>query len=224
MRTLVPLAAVLAVACTGTTAPVGNAAPTAVVSPWPSGSPTADTTTSPSASPDVTPAVKVNVAPEGANLSCRLPVTWQVQIDDGTLIPKAGFVTFPTGKLAEDASAPSTAWFYDRAFSKWLPVGRTSVSPDGRRYAYTEGNALSGDTKGKVHVVDVATGADKVLYSGSPVFGIGDCTPAVLYLTSAPGEGRGRGLWLQNPAGGAPRLITQAIIGPSLGGGAAWGF
>ena len=197
---------------------------TPVISAFPSPSPTANPTPSPSPRPSVAPPVTVTVAPAGRALECRLPVTWEVQLDDGTVLPKAGFLTFPTGKVTEDPSAPSNAWFYDRPFAKWLPVGRTGVSPDGKRYAYTQGNPLSGDTKGKVHVVDVASGADKVLYTGSPIYSVIDFSAEGIYLTNAPGDVLGHGLWLLNPAGGTPRLITSSIEGPFVGGGAAWGY
>lgn len=225
MRTVAPLAVFLLASCgSGSGALVTSPTPTPAISAFPSLSPTADATPSPSPRPSVLPSVKVTVAPAGKSLACRLPVTWEVQLDDGTLLPKAGFMTFPTGKLTEDVSAPKNAWFYDRPFSRWLPVGRTSVSPDGKRYAYTEGNAISGDTKGKVHIVDVASGADRVLYSGSPIYGVVDFSAEGIYLTTAPGEARGRGLWLLNPVGGAPRLITRSMEAPFVGNGAAWGF
>ena len=225
MRLVALLAVFLVAACAGGSGAVTTSpTPSPVVSALPSPSPSAEPTPSPSASPSVVPPVKVTVAAAGKTLSCRLPVTWDIQVDDYTQLHKSGFLMFPTGKLAEDASAPKNAWFYDRPFSKWLPVGRTSVSPDGKRYAYIEGNAMSGDTKGKVHVVDVASGADKVLYSGSPIYGVVDFSAEGIYLTTAPGEVRGRGLWVLNPAGGTPRLITRSIEAPFVGGGAAWGF
>jgi hypothetical protein len=56
-----------------------------------------------------------------------------------------------------------SAWglYYDRAFSRWLPVPRQAVSPDGKHYAY---GMVAPDQKKvpTVHVVDVATGTDHV--------------------------------------------------------------
>jgi hypothetical protein len=56
-----------------------------------------------------------------------------------------------------------SAWglYYDRPYSRWLPVPRQAVSPDGKHYAY----GLAAPNQKKVptmHVVDVATGVDHV--------------------------------------------------------------
>jgi hypothetical protein len=42
-------------------------------------------------------------------------------------------------------------------------------------------------------------------------------------LTAPPPEGAPAGLWLQDPNGGAARLINPTIQAPAIGGGAAWG-
>ena len=135
---------------------------------------------------------------------------------------KAGFLAFPSGKLSEDTSAPQTSLFYDRPYSKWLPVWRNGVSPDGRRYVYTTGDALGGQTKGKVRVVDVVSGIDRVLFSGSPIFRVVDFAREGIYLSPDPGEGRSRGLWLLDPAGGAPHLISRSLIAPFVEDGVVW--
>ncbi len=166
----------------------------------------------------------ITVTSAGKSLACRLPVVWDAQVDDFTTLHKSGFITFPSGKLTEDTAAPKTSSFYDRAYSKWLPVWRNDVSSDGRRYAYTDGNPISGDTKGKVHLVDLATGTDRVLYSGAPIFYVIDFAGEGIYLSASGGEGYGRGLWLESTAGGTPRLINRSVIDPVLGDGAAWGI
>jgi hypothetical protein len=137
---------------------------------------------------------------------------------------KAGFLTLPGQTLVEDATARSDSLFYDRGFSKWLPVGRSSVSPDGRRYAYSKiaGNAMQ-NTGSAIHVVDVATGVDRIIYSGGDAFTVVDFETEGVYLTTAVPEGRPRGLWLQALSGGQPLLISRTIVSPAVGGGAAWG-
>lgn len=99
-----------------------------------------------------------------------------------------------------------------------------SVSPDGKRYAYSEieGNAYQ-NAGSKLHVVDVATGVDTVIYSGNIAYGVVDFAADGIYLTPAVPEGRPRGLWLEVPAGGSPRLISSTVIAPTVRGGAAWG-
>jgi hypothetical protein len=85
---------------------------------------------------------------------------------------------------------------------------------------------LNRQAGGKVHVVDVATGIDRVIYSysGNIVYAVTDFTAEGIYLSGAVTEGRTRGLWLLDPAGGAPRLINNTITATALGGGAAWGL
>ena len=62
---------------------------------------------------------------------------------------------------------------YDRPAERWLPVARAQVSPDGRRYAYAEllplpGDVLGGATSGgRIHIADVRSGSDQVVYSYS---------------------------------------------------------
>jgi hypothetical protein len=201
---------VMVAACTSSSAPVATVSPT----PRASASPTS---VSSSAGPS-----PVGSSPGVLSLNCRLPVTWAVQSGQ-TVITKAGFVTFPNQTLLEDPSAPEHSAFYDRAFSKWLPVWRASVSPDGARYAYSEGNAYQ-NTGGKLHVVNVATGVDRVIYGGGTVYGVVDFSADGIYVTAAAPEGYPRGLWLEDPAGGPARLISSTIVAPAVGGGAAWGL
>lgn len=203
-RLLVVFVFVLA-ACTSRSAPVAS-----VVSP------------TPSSSADSTPVASTSPSQTGPRLSCRLPVTWYVPNGQGATY-KAGFVTFPGQTLAEDPSAPPHSTFYDRGFSKWLPVWRANVSPDGKRYAYGEGNPYT-DAGGKLHVVDVASGVDRVIYSGGTLYGVIDFAAEGIYVTRAVPEGNPRGLWLEDPAGGQPRLISETIVAPAVGGGAAWGL
>lgn len=203
MRVVALVILVLALAaCTGGSGPAAAISPSAAVSSAPSSAPSAN--------------------PGGWAANCRLPVTWGVP-NGNTVTPKAGFLTFPDRALAEDATAPVNSTFYDRALSRWLPAQRAAVSPDGKRYAYTEGNAYQG-INGKVHVVDLTTGADTVIYSGGAVYSVVDFGSDGIYLTLAAPEGAPRGLWLENPAGGQPRLISSTLIAPAVGGGAAWGI
>ena len=152
-------------------------------------------------------------------------MTWPIQPiqNSSPWTMKAGFLTLPDQTVVEDPTAPAGSVFYDRAFAKWLPVPRTSVSPDGRRYAYGEGSVYQG-TGGKLHLVDVETGVDRVIYSGDFVYRVVDYAAEGIYLTAAPPEGYSRGLWLQDPAGGAARLISSAVVAPAVGGGAGWGL
>ncbi len=176
----------------------------------------------PASSPSGGPTYAISLTALGRSLACRLPVTYD---DPSGRTVKGGFIAFPGGTLNEDPSAVPSPLFYDRPYSKWLPVWRASVSPDGKQYAYGEGDVYR-PAGGKVHVVDVATGVDRVIYSysGNIVYAVTDFAAEGIYVSGAVPEGRTHGLWLLGAAGGAPRLISSTITAPALGGGAAWGL
>jgi hypothetical protein len=153
------------------------------------------------------------------NLNCRLPVSG----DFGTATSAAGFLSFSNKTLVRDSTAPVGSTFYDRAYSKWLPTWRGAVSPDGSRYAYAKGDSTHVPTTGTLHVLDVATGADHVIYSGRPMYNVVDFAAEGIYVTSADLEVP-VGLLLMNPSGGQPKLIIRTILQPTLGNGAAWGL
>lgn len=172
--------------------------------------------------PPATPSPALSQSPTtspslaGQALSCHLPVRWAAP--DGF---KGGFLSFPDQALTVD---PNASLFYDRAFAKWLPAVRTQVSPDGRRYAYA-GDTLNAYAGGKLHVVDIATGVDTVVYSGGTPYSVVDFAAASIYVTSAPApDGATQGLWLVDPSGGEPKLLSSEILDPAVGGGAAWGL
>src|SRR5216683_7389359 len=158
---------------------------------------------SPSPSATLSQSPTTSPSPAGQALSCRLPVIWAAP--DGF---KGGFLSFPDQVLTVD---PTASLFYDRAFAKWLPAFRTQVSPDGRRYAYA-GEGPNSSAGGKLHVVDVATGGDTVVYSGGTTYSVVDFAAAGIYVTSAQApDGATHGLWLQDPSGGQPKLISSEI-------------
>jgi len=161
----------------------------------------------------------------GLQAHCRLPVYW---FDSATPTQKhVGFVTFPSGQLLEDGPAPAGAnnspLSYDRAFARWILSYRDAVSPDGRQYAYAEGNPLQSEP-GKLHVVDVATGANRMIYSSSFVPSVVQFNADGIYFTDDKGEGWRTGLWWIAPQGGQPRLISRTIWEPVVANGAAWGL
>ena len=163
----------------------------------------------------------------GLEARCRLPVYWWVA--DTSAHGHAGFVNFPGAQLAEDASGPqgepSAGLFYDRPFAKWISALRDEVSPDGREYAYADGNPVSGTNKaGKLHLVDVATGTDRVMYDSPVVPTVVQFTADGIYFTHDFGEGERVGLWLIPPQGGQPKLISSTIWEPMVANGAAWGL
>lgn len=218
MRAIGSIALLLVAACgqpaTGTGAHMTPAA--ATVSP-----PGVQQVVSPP--PTVQPAV---TSPPAVNFSCRLPVVWS-PYQPGASAPanQWGFVVLPGGQLVTQSGPPPQAvqyqlgWpglSYDRAVSRWLPVSRSAVSSDGLKYAYAEydppgpsdGKAVHANS-GRIHIVDVRSGADTILYSGSPSFGVVDLETDAVFLTQV-GIGytpSAQGLYSLAIGGGIPRLM-----------------
>jgi hypothetical protein len=126
--------------------------------------PVASSTPSPtlSAEPQVNPA-PASLPLTRVSFSCKLPIA--------TATNQAAFVSFPANTVSIDPQGPrmtGSVWglYYDRAFSRWLPVPRQAVSADGKHYAYGEGGTDQSKLA-KMHVVDITTGADHVFATPS---------------------------------------------------------
>jgi hypothetical protein len=151
-----------------------------------------------------------------------------------------GFVGFPGGKFTadpdgvftRDQSTGTFRWlsnkrpqivgsvsslFYDRAMSRWLPSSRAAVYPDGTRYAY-----VSGGPNQTVHIVEVATGIERVFPAPHPIGAVVFAySKDGVYLASIGGAGES-GLWLLDPQMGSERLVTNEKIVVAVGNGKAW--
>jgi hypothetical protein len=111
-------------------------------------------------------------------------------------------------------------YYYDREVGRWLPVTRQAVSPDGRRYAYAEGWAVTPPVAPRVHIVDAATGTDihVVTMPDAQPYGVADFTSTAIYLVIAY-EGTGPGVWRLDPATGVVARVSNGYYKPA---GAAW--
>ena len=169
------------------------------------------------------------------DFSCRLAVF----VDRGQG-PAGAFIDFPSGTVTPDPAAAKVrpilhpgrelvdyfyVHYYDRANSRWLPVSRNDVSPDGSHYAYTDravGDPQNPPTRATLHVVAVKTGVDLAFDDGqwSSPYVILDYAAEGIYLTTAY---VGYGLWLMNPATG---VVTQVAdrwdVQGSAGNRAFW--
>lgn len=205
----------LVVACSqASSAPVARhtASPSAEqVSP-----PAASPTPSPSASPtaDASPIVDLGVTTVG--FSCRLPI---VTMDAHTV---DSFISFPSGVVTIDPNG-SQGLYYDRAFSRWLPVSRFAVSSDGAHYAEA-GIGQPGEVL--VTVTDVATGQhhvfheDAAQFNGQPL--VLDYSADGIYLVNGF-EHLLAGLWLVNPTDGSMRQVSKDLYPIySAGSGVFW--
>jgi hypothetical protein len=179
------------------------------------------------------------------SLNCQLAV-YQVGRQ------KTGFIRFPGGKFVEDPAgamvevpAPTDRAaialtrtikqpelqgpggpFYSKSAARWLPVEREAVSPDGLRYAYAEPywSTASYPSGSRVHVVNVATGLDRVIYDVASYKVVSFASEGI-YVQQWSDTGRPVRLALLNPSGGQPKQIFQSdtLTWTIVEAGAAWG-
>jgi len=116
---------------------------------------------------------------------------------------------------------------YDRAARRWLPVSRDNVRSDGLAYAYAEGyKAKPSDqleSLTRIHVVSLADGNDRVIFSGGP-YAVLAYEPEGIYIVGVhyyAGESS-NGLWRLDPASGAVVSISANGYFVHVGGGVGW--
>lgn len=177
-----------------------------------------------------TPAGPASMSPSPVALGlCRLPFT------DFTA---TGFMNYPDGTFTPDPSAVAGAGqqAYDRASSRWVPVSHDLVSADGSQYAYSElipnpaSQGIGSRPLGThVHLVDVATGKDNIVYQTPDVLSAVTVKPEGIYLTQptfiadAPVPFY---LWLLDPVTGSiHQLLGAKSVGPGtlvIANGTLW--
>lgn len=168
--------------------------------------------------PAGTPVANATASP---GLSCRLPI---YRYANGGGIEDS-FITFPGGSVVVDP-AGHNGMYFDKAFSRWVPVSRQAVSPDGAHYATVE--MSSEQDVFFIHIVDVATGQVRSIRETAAATGFGaqpivfDYAAEGIYFVQAF-EHVWPGVWLFDPVSGSMRKVaeveTPEIIG---GGGALW--
>ena len=172
--------------------------------------------------------------------ACRLPI----ELSDGPQAGRPGFVNYPAGTFTLDpAGSPggapdwSTGKTYDWKFSRWVPARYELMSPDGAHYAYTEtipnpaSQGLGGPPPlgSRVHLVDVATGKDAIVYQTRDLLFAVALKPEGIYL-SQPSQYVDTAvplyLWLLNPSTGSEqKLLGGKLVEPSfraIGNGVLW--
>jgi hypothetical protein len=127
------------------------------------------------------------------------------------------FISFPT---LTTTVAGGGGRYFDRAVSRWVPVSRQSVSPDGLQYTYTDGWNVSPPVPPRVHVVDASTGLDIRAFSmpDAQPYAVVDFTSSGIYLVIAY-EGTAPGVWRLDPATGAVAKTSDTYYQPP---GAGW--
>jgi photosystem II stability/assembly factor-like uncharacterized protein len=124
---------------------------------------------------------------------------------------------------------------YHPKLRRWLPVSHELVSPDGRQYVYTIADITEKTAEpdpypprigGHVHVVDVASGKDRVLLQGEyeavAYTAEGIYVVAYNYYAARASYDAADGLWLADPVTGHLRQITAEGDWRTFGGGAFW--
>jgi hypothetical protein len=151
--------------------------------------------------------------------SCRLPIS----ISDAQGHQTGAFLSIPGGKVTIDPKGVGGG-YYDRQLSRWLPVRRNAVSPDGSHYAY---GGASDINKPILHIVDVVSGADRTydlpaeLYSAIGGIDTFEYTNDAVYL-GVLGEASNQGLWAFNPATGATHLVANLSEVGAVDGQVVW--
>jgi hypothetical protein len=115
---------------------------------------------------------------------------------------------------------------YDSAAGRWVPTPHRLVSPDGSAYVYaepTEEPAGVG-TPTRIHVVSVATGTDRVVYSGGATDYPIEFGAEGIYIVTARWEASSVGLRLLDQRTGFIRVLAIAGEWRVISAGAAWGI
>jgi virginiamycin B lyase len=168
--------------------------------------------------------------------SCKLPIVES----PSNLPPQGSMLDTTTGRALYEpggsftiTSSPTrvntviapvlTGWqsgYFDRAVDRWLPVPDARwVSPDGSRYVFIDYNEPQSNRD--LHVVDVATGRERVLPMGPGFWNVIAFTSQGIYLHQAY-EGVGPGLWLVNPDTGSIREVLTDEVVHQVSGTTAW--
>jgi virginiamycin B lyase len=168
--------------------------------------------------------------------ACRLPVFTQsespVAVQGGFLDLRTGVMTpDPRGKFAFNSKTgqySSTvtpklvglfAAVYDPIAGRWLPASAAVISPDHSRYAYS--GFPQGTLNRAVHVVDLATGRDRVVNLPAGFWNVVGFGQDGIYVNQTY-EGIGPGLTLVNPDSGIVRKVIPDDPVFQVGDGAAW--
>lgn len=157
------------------------------------------------------------------SFSCRLPIVIPPPADGHAHPSTDAFLAFPSTSVTIDPKG-NDGHYFDRAFSKWLPVGREAISSDGTHYAFTE---FVDQNQFVIHIVDVASGQDRPYPIASSAAGIKpqnivfDYSLEGIYLVQAF-EGLIPGMWLFDPATGSIRQVTKVEVEVNAGRGIFW--
>ncbi len=170
--------------------------------------------------------------------ACKLPFFGSGQRVVG------GVISFPTGEFKEDPSSElvrdqargswrtvaepplygdSSNGSYDRTKGRWVPVPAAQISPDGSRYAYTEATVAFPAPPSRIHVVDMATGNDRIVYSQGNYRVAVYAAEGIYLVHHLPQTDSSDGLWLLDPGQGTlKQMAADRREWDATATGAAW--
>jgi hypothetical protein len=153
--------------------------------------------------------------------SCQVPVAW----NHGSESHRA-FVTYPGGHVAEVGQTNGDV--YDAQYQRWMQGPQELISPDGSRYTYW---SYLTNPIGAIHVVDVASGADRIIYGGATNYWPIAFASDGIYVLHAINikQNAFEGLFRLDPADGTVVKVPGSDLLPQarwtlVSGGSAWGF
>jgi hypothetical protein len=225
--------------------------PAAAVSPAASAPPNPTASSQPVPTGQASPPQVADLPLSKVGFSCRLPVaTYAVGGDSATY--RGGFISFPQAAYQSDPAGAITnedlaggfvtaatpvlhgtlqtgSPFYDLARKRWVPAGAGQSSPDGSSYAYGVLNESKPGSPYAIHVVNVATGVDRVFtVPTTPDFGgalgasVGDYDGASVYFSSQQQMGPPLGVWRLDLASGTVHELSRELGVAAIGAGYLW--
>lgn len=149
-----------------------------------------------------------------------------VSVPDGAVIDAGILPLLPYASGAQLGGAYGGT--FDITTRRWLRVSRSMLSPDATRYVFWTADP----SHDEIHVVDTATGADRVVYNGPTLYIPIAFEQDVIYLVHAINlrQGAYEKLYRLDPAGGTPTLVPGSdrhlyqwgwVL---ISDGAAWGI
>ena len=167
--------------------------------------------------------------------SCKLPIVVSApnqpaqgeRLDTttgrGLYEPGGGFSSIASPARVNTTAQPvlvgATSGYFDAQAGRWLPVPSAAwISPDGSRYAYI---GLDLPERRELHIVDVATGRDRLLQLPQGFWWLLAFTTQGLYMNQQY-EGVGPGLSLVDPDTGAMREVFADDVVYAVSGSVAW--
>jgi hypothetical protein len=150
-----------------------------------------------------------------------VPVAW----NHGSESHRA-FVTYPGGHI--DEVGQTSGDVYDAQRQRWVQGPQELISPDGSRYTYW---SYLTNPIGAIHVVDVVSGADRIIYDGATNYWPIAFASDGIYVLHAINikQNAFEGLFRLDPAGGTPVQVHGSELLPQatwtlISSGSAWGW